>query len=109
VSIYLLALYFIFEGLNNLFDNWRRADSFDTKLYNLESNLYNRGMLLFHFYRSLHPLTSTFLYLYGLAILLAGSAVAFFDEMNIRNAVLKFLIVAEVFEALIVHNPFIEN
>ena len=109
ISIYLLALYFIFEGLNNLFDNYRRAESFDNKLYNLQAYLYNRQLLIFEFYEKMRSLTNTFLLIYGLAILIGGSAIAFFDEKHIRNNVLKLLIAAEIFESLIIHNPFIEN
>eukprot|EP00347_Sterkiella_histriomuscorum_P004916 403358589 len=109
VSIYLLSLYFIFEGLNNLFDNYRRSEQLDVKLYNLEGKLYNKGMLLFSFYDSMRPIINTFLFIYGLGILIAGSGVAFFDEKPIRDSILKLLIVVEVFEALIIHNPFTEN
>ena len=42
-------------------------------------------------------------------MLVSGCATAFFDDKETRNQFLIVLIVLQVVEALIIHNPFIET
>ena len=109
LCIYLLAYYFIFEGINNLFDNIGRSERVEVKIYNIEVWLHNKWLLPFSGYNFFCRFSSLIMLGYGLTILITGAAVAFFDDKPIRNAALKILMVAEAMEVLVIHNPFFDN
>ena len=108
-GFYLLSLYFIFEGLQYIFDNIKRANSLDVKLINIESYLESRSLLLFHFQRNLENILRLFIVIFGLVLMLCGCAIVFFDDKKTRDQFLKFLLYAVFFEGFVIHNPIVEN
>ncbi|CDW79951.1 px domain containing protein [Stylonychia lemnae] len=108
-SLYLLSLYFIYEGLQNIFDNDIRTSRLNLKIYNTESYIYNNFSRSFKFYEASLAFTNILLFLYGFLMLVSGCATAFFDDLETRDYFLRILIGLQIVEAFIIHNPFIET
>eukprot|EP00347_Sterkiella_histriomuscorum_P019845 403340083 len=107
-TIAFLALYFFFEGLTYLRDGQRRVQ-FDLKIYNTEAYLYNKGLLLVHFSNFVQYLSPLIIPIYGLIVLLTSIGFVFFEDMKKRVIFIQILILMQLLDAFIVHNPIIEN
>ena len=108
-GLILLSLYFIFDGLQHIIDYHKRSQSFDTKLYNIEATMQNGGWLLFRFSSFWSRFSKLIIFLYGLATLTSGIFILFFEEKKKRNVFLQVLVLLLIFDAFVLHNPFVEH
>lgn len=107
-AITLLALFFIFEGFINITDSQTKTQ-FEVKIYNMEVYLNNRGYLLLPFEKLINSISFLILPIFGLLMTLCGLGFIFFEEKGKRARLTEVLIVLQIIDALIIHNPFIEN
>ena len=85
-GLILLTLYFLVEGLNHVMDWGNRAKAFNIKTYNLETYLYNNGLLFYRFHSHFFKYFSDQIVLiYGVMTLFCGIGMLFFDEKKKRN------------------------
>ena len=107
-SISLIALFFIFEGITSITDSQKKTQ-FEVKVYNLETYLLNKGFLLFSFEKFLQNFSSYIMILYGLLLFLLAVGFVFFEDKKKRTKIIQYLILLQVYDAFVMHNPFVEN
>ena len=81
----------------------------DNKIYNMEACLQNNGYLLFYFSSFFSRLTKLMILLFGLANLVCGILILFFEEKRKRNMFLQVLFLLQMLNAWVLHFPFVEH
>ena len=75
---------------------------------NLESWYFNKGLLIFHFEYLLRYISRIFIKLLGLAELVGGAGMLFFEEKDKRVIFVTTLLVTTIIDAFVIHLPFVE-
>ena len=117
----LLLVYFIYEGLNNLYYSEQNALLIDRKISNFEAHLQNnfpsiaipiRQYLPLQYTKSPQdaaPLSKLLVIVYGLAMLGFSGFFILFDDKKQRSYYAQWLILLQLLDAFFVHWPFFED
>ena len=109
LGVTLISLYFIFNGLETLTNQTTYVRHFDRKIYNIEAYLANSNLLLFSVRAWVEKATGLIIIAMGLFQLVLGSMFLFFEDKHYRKTIVECLVVFQLFQAFVVHQPFIEN
>ena len=106
-GLFILSLFFVFQGLIHLFDHKKRGKDLETKLYNLDTIFENNNIPFFslHFLHSSPIVCQLLILSFGLANLTSGCLILFFEERKKRNIFLQVLFITQMFKAFVIHNP----
>ncbi len=109
-SMLLLFMFFINHGLLDMLNkDYERSRAFETKIYNTEVYLMNKGLLLISFKNYFISISSLLITTLGLAMCLSALGFLFFEQHKKRVLFIQILIVIMSIDAILLHNPFIEN
>ena len=118
-GIFLLSVYFIFNGLNHIFNCDSKGLAIDAKISNTESYLTMRDInfklsnLIPGFQNQDNQaatyFSSIFSVIFGLVSISLGALFAFFDDRDKRDKFAQYLILLQIFDAFVLHFPFIEQ
>ena len=120
-GILLITIYFIFNGLSNIFNNDKHATALDMKLMNTESyltlkyptkNMQFTKLLPFYateYNNEPSPFSRTISTLFGLTSLTLGALLFFFEDRDQRKNLAQYLILLCLFDVFVLHVPFVED
>ncbi len=69
----------------------------------------NSGLLIFRFAVFWQRFSRLIIFLYGVAAFVCGIGMLFFEEKRKRIVFLQVLFLVQLFDAFILHNPFVEH
>ena len=69
----------------------------------------NNGYLLFYFSSFYAKISKLIILLFGVTTLASGILILFFEDKKRRNTFLQILFILQLFNAFIIHNPFVEH
>jgi hypothetical protein len=108
-GIILLTFIFIFDGIIKLLDSEGESSKLEIKSKNLQTWLYNNGFIWFTFDRWFTSWYRPMIRILGLVEIAGGAGMLFFEDKEHRNKFVLALFVTTVFDAFMMHLPWVES
>ena len=109
IGIILITFYFVFDGMQRIFNNSTESMKFQRKMSNIESFLYNHDMLLIEF-SAFTKLFSNLITLIIGALEVSAAGCLFFFKIPQRRVICSWILFwITIFDSLVCHFPFNEQ
>ena len=102
----MIALYFVTDGVQKVFDTQKETWILKHKSQQIETSLYNSGLLMFEFTYIVRAVGGMLTFIVGAVEIVSASAFLFYDDASLKMKYGVFLLGCLAYDALLIHLPF---